>query len=114
MAGAYTFSRGQSYHHNLHATGGATDTLTVDSMEGRGISSNMHALRESARKLRADEDLVRAEEDDGAIRRQRPSAKAASVVLDKAEVAKLLHEAADDALTGRQKSRPDKNPSQRH
>ena len=73
----------------------------------------MQAHRESAGKLRADEDLVRAEEDDGAVRRQRPAAEAASVVLDEAEVAKLLREAADDTLAGRKRSRPDRNPSQR-
>ena len=69
MAGANTFGRGRSYHHNLHATGGASDTLTAGSTEGKRIGSNMRVLRKSVRKLRADEDLVRAEEDDGAVRR---------------------------------------------
>ena len=73
----------------------------------------MHALWKSAGKLRADEDLVRAEEDDGAVRRQRPAAEAASVVLHEAQVAELLREATDGALTGRKRSRPDRNSSQR-
>ena len=84
FAGADTFGRGRSYRHNLHATGGASDTPTAGSTEGRRISGNMHALGKSARKLRADEDLVRAEEENNAVRRERPAAEVASIVLHEA------------------------------
>ena len=113
MAGANTFGQRRSYHHDLNTASGASDTLTADSSEGRRICSHARTLGEDARKLGADEDLMRAEEDDGAVRRQGPAAETASVVLDEAEVAKLLREAADDTLTGRKRSRPDRNPSQR-
>ena len=51
-------------------------------------------LGEDARRLGADEDLVRPEEDDGAIRRQRPTTEATGVVLDEAQVAELLRQPA--------------------
>ena len=91
-----------------------SDTLTADSSVGRRICSHARTLGEDAGKLGADEDLMRAEEDDAAVRRQRPATETPCVVLDKAEVPELLHQTADDTLTGRQRSHPDRNPSQRH
>ena len=83
------------------------------STEAGRILGRAHALQEGARTNRGDEDKVRAEGEDAAGAGQRFAAETSSVVLDEAERAKLLRKAADDTLTGRQKSRPDVNPSQR-
>ena len=105
-----------TFYESFTAAGGASDTRTADSSVGRRICSHARMLREDAWKLGADEDLVRAEEDDGAVRRKAkiPSRRRPCVVLNKAEVPELLRQTADDTLTGRQRSHPDRNPSQRH
>ena len=74
----------------------------------------MHLRRVHAGKLGGDEDLKRAEADDFAARRKRVAAEATGVVVDEAQRAKLLSEAANHTLTGaNDRSRPNGNSSQR-
>ena len=91
----------------LFRSDGANDTLAAGSSVNRRISSDAHMLGEDARRLGADEDLVRPEEDDGAVRRQRPTSEAPGVVLDEAQVAELLRQSAHRPVAGRQGSHPD-------
>ena len=74
----------------------------------------MHLRQVHAGKLGGDEDLVAAEADDSAARQERATTEASSVVVNAAQRAKLLSEAANHTLAETDDgSRPDENSSQR-
>ena len=74
----------------------------------------MHLHRVHAGELARDIDLMTAEADDSDARRERAATEATGVVVDEAQRAKLLREAANHALAGADDgSCPDENSSQR-
>ena len=67
----------------------------------------MRMLGVDLRRLDGDKDLVRTEEDNGAICRQRSPSEAPSIILHEAKVAELLLQPAHRPLAERQGAHPD-------
>ena len=103
-----------SHHHDLSSGAGARAARTASCTKARRILGHAHVLWEHVGQLSGNVDEVAAEGEDLVGGRQRLAAKAACVVIEEAERAKLLREVADNTLTrGKQRSRLDANPSQR-
>jgi hypothetical protein len=103
-----------SNHQNLGAGSRASVTLTAYRADRGRIFSHEHLRRVLAGKLGCDEDLKLAEGENGPVRRQRPAAETSGVIVDEAQRAELLREAAQHTLAGGEEgSRPDEHSSQR-
>ena len=73
----------------------------------------MHPFRIPAENLGGDVDLMVAELDEAAVLRERPTAKASSVIADEVQQTEPVDKATDHAFAGGDDgSRPDENTSQ--